>query len=167
MHREWASEDLIASWTLVGGDWELVANKTGATRLGFSLLLKFFELEARFPHDVSEVPGSAVDYVAEQVKVDSAEFARYDWNGRAIERYWMQIRGAFGFRMFTRADEDKRMRSAACGCHQSCSWTLRRSSSRPGVPTRARSYPVGIWGWGTSARKVTLKPTDGNWLCSR
>lgn len=28
-------------------DWRLVGNKSGATRLGFSLLLKFFELEGR------------------------------------------------------------------------------------------------------------------------
>ena len=37
----------MANWTLVDGDWDLVANKRGATRLGFSLLLKFFELECR------------------------------------------------------------------------------------------------------------------------
>jgi hypothetical protein len=30
-------------------DWRLVGNKTGSTRLGFALLLKFFEIEARFP----------------------------------------------------------------------------------------------------------------------
>lgn len=36
-------------------DWDLVANKSGATRLGFGLLLKFFELEARFPRDRSEL----------------------------------------------------------------------------------------------------------------
>jgi hypothetical protein len=47
--REWSSEDLVGSWTLVGDDWGLVGNKTGPTRLGFALLLKFFELEARFP----------------------------------------------------------------------------------------------------------------------
>ena len=41
---------------LVGQDWELVANKSGATRLGFALLLKFFELEARFPRGPEEVP---------------------------------------------------------------------------------------------------------------
>jgi hypothetical protein len=34
---------------LVEADWELVANKRGATRWSFALLLKFFELEARFP----------------------------------------------------------------------------------------------------------------------
>lgn len=49
MRRGWEPEELIAAWTLLGGDWELVGNKTGATRLGFSLLLKFFEQEGRFP----------------------------------------------------------------------------------------------------------------------
>jgi len=53
---EWEPEELIACWTLVEADQELVANKSGATRLGFALLLKFFELEARFPRDVSELP---------------------------------------------------------------------------------------------------------------
>lgn len=45
----WEPEAPIAAWTLLDGDWELVGNKTGATRLGFGLLLKFFELEGRFP----------------------------------------------------------------------------------------------------------------------
>lgn len=47
-------------------DQELVANKSGATRLGFALLLKFFELEARFPRDVSELPwrGSRTGWIA-------------------------------------------------------------------------------------------------------
>lgn len=46
MRREWDPADLIASWTLVEPDWDLVANKTGATRLGFSVSLKFFEIGA-------------------------------------------------------------------------------------------------------------------------
>ena len=45
MCREWSLEELIESWTLVGQDWTLVGNKTGATRLGFALLLKFFEID--------------------------------------------------------------------------------------------------------------------------
>ncbi|GAA3073476.1 hypothetical protein GCM10017600_25890 [Streptosporangium carneum] len=47
-----------------------MANKAGATRLGFSLLPKFFELEARFPRHAGELPKAAVDYVAGQVKVE-------------------------------------------------------------------------------------------------
>ena len=46
---EWSAQDLVASWTLVG-------NKTGATRLGFAVLLKFFEIAARFPSVAGEVP---------------------------------------------------------------------------------------------------------------
>jgi hypothetical protein len=70
MRREWEPEELIASWTLLDDDWRLVGNKTGATRLRFSLILKFFAIEARFPRHVGEVPRAAVDYVAGQVKVD-------------------------------------------------------------------------------------------------
>ncbi len=50
MRREWEPEDLVACWTLLDAVWRMVGNKTGATRLGFALLSKFFEIEARFPH---------------------------------------------------------------------------------------------------------------------
>jgi len=56
MRREWSAEELIACWTLVDEDWGLLANKTGATRLGLGVLLKYFELEARFPRHAGEVP---------------------------------------------------------------------------------------------------------------
>jgi hypothetical protein len=44
MRRDWAPEDLVGVWTLVEGDWRLLGNKTGATQLGFALLLKLSEL---------------------------------------------------------------------------------------------------------------------------
>ncbi|MFF8445844.1 hypothetical protein ACF07U_33835 [Streptomyces californicus] len=49
MRQEWSPEDVVTCWTLVDGDGDLVADKTGPTRLGFCLMLKFFELEGRFP----------------------------------------------------------------------------------------------------------------------
>ncbi|WP_139277913.1 DUF4158 domain-containing protein [Rhodococcus marinonascens] len=88
--QEWSTEDLIGSWTLVGGDWRLVGNKSGATRLGFSLLLKFFELEARFPIGPEELPAAAVAYMAEQVKIDPALLDFYRWTGRTIEYHRAQ-----------------------------------------------------------------------------
>nr|WP_199840454.1 DUF4158 domain-containing protein [Streptomyces sp. AS58] len=97
----------MASWTLVDGDWDLVANKTGATRLGFSLLLKFFELEGRFPDLLEEVPQSAVEYAAGLVKVSAAEFAKYDLTSRSATNHRKQIREALKFRPATRADEEK------------------------------------------------------------
>ena len=76
MRQEWSPEDVVACWTLVDGDWDLVANKTGTTRLGYSLLLKFFEMEGRFPDLLEEVPQAAVEYVAGLVKVPAADFAK-------------------------------------------------------------------------------------------
>ncbi len=75
MRREWTPENLIASWTLVEDDWRLVGNKTGATRLGFALLLKFFELEGRFPRHAGKLPRQAVDYLAQQLRVAPDLFA--------------------------------------------------------------------------------------------
>src|SRR5664280_2459104 len=85
MRREWEPEDLLACWTLMDPDRQLLANKAGATRLGFAVLLKFFELEARFPRHGGEVPPVAVAYLAQQVGVEAAEFTRYGWSGRAVK----------------------------------------------------------------------------------
>jgi hypothetical protein len=106
VRQEWSPEELLASWTLVDGDWDLVANKSGATRLGFSLLLKFFELEGRFPDLLEEVPQAAVEYVAVLVKVPSGDFEKYTLVGRTAEYHRKQIREALGFRPATLADEE-------------------------------------------------------------
>ena len=106
MRRDWEPEDLVACWTLVDADWRLVANKSGATRLGFALLLKFFEQEARFPRHIGELPPAAVDYIGAQTKVDPGQLAKYDWSGRTIKYHRGQIRDALGFREAARADEE-------------------------------------------------------------
>jgi hypothetical protein len=104
--REWTTDELIASWTLVDSDWRLLGNKSGATRLGFALLLKFFELEARFPRCAEEVPEAAVEYVAELVGVDPSLFGKYGFSGRTIEYHRAQIRRSFGFREARVEDEE-------------------------------------------------------------
>jgi hypothetical protein len=107
VRQEWSPEELLASWTLVEGDWELLANKSGPTRLGFALLLKFFELEGRFPDLLEEVPHAAVEYVAGLVKVPAEAFAKYSLTGRTAEYHRAQVREALGFRPATRADEKR------------------------------------------------------------
>ena len=52
------------------------------TRLDFALLLKFFELEGRFPAYPEEIPAVAVEYVAGLVKVDPALFTKYSWSAQ-------------------------------------------------------------------------------------
>ena len=110
MREHWELEDLIASWTLDEDDWLLLANKTGATRLGFALLLKFFDLEGRFPADAGELPAAVVNYVARQVEVAPGELGGYGWAGRTIEYHRAQIRADRGFREATGADEQRMIR---------------------------------------------------------
>lgn len=81
-------------------DWELVANKTGAPRLGFSVMLKFFEIDGRFPEYGAEVPEQAVTYLAEQVRVDPALFAKYEFSSRTAKYHRPHIRQELGFREY-------------------------------------------------------------------
>ncbi|MGI5341902.1 DUF4158 domain-containing protein [Streptomyces sp. CA-181903] len=107
MRQEWEPEDLIEVWTLLEDDMKRVRNKSGATRLGFALLLKFFEVEARFPESAKEMPTAAVEYVAQQVKVPAQAWASYDWQGDRIKRHRKEIREAYGFRANTEEDQER------------------------------------------------------------
>src|SRR4030081_3575649 len=65
--RQWTRDDLADHWTLAPKEPELLANKTGATRLGFAVLLKAFTLDGRFPHQKHDIPGVVIVHVANQV----------------------------------------------------------------------------------------------------
>jgi hypothetical protein len=71
MKREWTDLE-FADWTLLRSEAALLANKTGPTRLGFAVLLKF-QYAARFPLSMQEVPTTAVGYIAGQVGVPAEE----------------------------------------------------------------------------------------------
>jgi hypothetical protein len=93
-------------WTLDEQELALLANKSGATRLGFGLMLKYFELEARFPRR-EDIPRAAVEFMAGQVKVDAALFAFYDFTSRTAVNHRTQIREYHQFQEPTVGDEDK------------------------------------------------------------
>jgi TnpA family transposase len=72
MKQHWGTDELVEHWTLLPRETELLTNKTGATRLGFAMLLKFFQLEAYFPQHASAVPTVAVEFIAKQVHMRDA-----------------------------------------------------------------------------------------------
>ena len=94
-------DELIEHWTLVGDELGQVAGKRGATRLGFSLLLKFYARHGRFPRGRGELPDEVVAYVARQVGVPSSDLGFYEWDGRAVEYHRAQVRKFLGFRECT------------------------------------------------------------------
>jgi hypothetical protein len=128
VRAEWELDELIGAWTPVEDDWKLIGNKTGATRLGFTVLLKFYVIEGRSPAYPEEVPPATVEYVASLVKVDAALFAKYSWRGRTIEYHRAQIRTVFGTRAAIEADEEALARWLADN-RRSFSHALRASRS--------------------------------------
>ncbi|MBW4430957.1 MAG: DUF4158 domain-containing protein [Pelatocladus maniniholoensis HA4357-MV3] len=72
MKRHWEVDELIEHWTLLPNEITMLANKTGANRLGFAVLLKFFQYETKFPSSHSDIPSTVVDYIAKQVGADIA-----------------------------------------------------------------------------------------------
>jgi hypothetical protein len=104
MKRQWDIEDLIEHFTLVPDELESLANKSGATRLGFAVLLKCFQYEGRFLSGKHEVPRAIVDYVAHQLKLEPALWSQYAWEGRTSAEHRAQIRSLLEFREATTAD---------------------------------------------------------------
>ena len=107
MKRLWDDDELTAEWMLEPSDQSLLANKTGATRLGFAALLTFFRHEGRFPAGKHELPATVVAHLARQVGVPAEAYVAYDWRGRTIKYHCVQIRTALGFRETSVADSDK------------------------------------------------------------
>ncbi len=139
VRREWDPEDLIACWTLVDGDRGLVGNKRGPTRLGFALMLKFFELEARFPRHAGELPPAAAEYVASQVGIGPEALAGYRFSGRTFEYHRVQVRAHFGFREATVSDEEA---LSAWLSEEVCPVELREERLREALLARCRAEKI-------------------------
>jgi hypothetical protein len=106
MKRTWTPEELLEHFTLLPDELVAIGNKSGATRLGFAVLLKCLQYEDRFPRSRVEVALDVVRFLAVQVGVDAALFAQYAWEGRTIEAHRAQIRGMTKLREFRHADEE-------------------------------------------------------------
>lgn len=106
MKQRWTEEDLVACWLLLPAERKIIENKRGVTRLGFALLLKFFQLKGRFPSGPQEIPSDTVQFVAQQVGVDPSIWQDYPWQGRSVEYHRASIRQHLGFRKATVADTD-------------------------------------------------------------
>lgn len=107
LKRHWELEELIEYFTFLPNEYLELGNKSKETRLGFAVLFKFFQFEARFPTHKNELPKEVVTYIAKQLKLEPSLFNIYDWNGRTIKYHRAQIRDFFGFREATVEDHEK------------------------------------------------------------
>src|SRR5437762_799680 len=98
MARNLGLDAVVDHFTLVGDEVDQLRNKTGATRLGFALTLKFLLWRGRFPRGRHELPDDAVAHVARQVGVPVDELGGYDSASRTAQRHRSEIRRYTGFR---------------------------------------------------------------------
>ncbi len=105
--QHWEEEELIENWTLVPQELKLVRNKLGGNQIGFALLLKHFQLFARFPDSQSSIPQTIISYIAHQINVSESLYSNYDWQGRSAKGHRVEIRRLFNFRVATVADSEQ------------------------------------------------------------
>src|SRR5207302_8390084 len=98
MKQRWTVEELDEQWSLNERERQLVGNKTGPTRLGFTALLKYCQHEGRFPQGEADIPDAVIAHLARLVEVPAEALRKYEWSGRTIEYHRAQIRSFLGFR---------------------------------------------------------------------
>jgi hypothetical protein len=92
MKRYWSSQEHRESWSLSVEERSLLAKKTPRNRLGFAVLLKFFQLGSRFPRDRREVSRTAVEDLSQPLDVSPAQFDVCDWHRRTEKAQRRAIR---------------------------------------------------------------------------
>ncbi|XGV94351.1 MAG: DUF4158 domain-containing protein (plasmid) [Leptolyngbya sp. BL-A-14] len=107
MKRKWDNDELIEHWSIDVEERAIIGQKKGANRLGFALLLKFFQLEGRFPEKKNETPRVVQFFVAEQLGIPASLYQEYKWQGRSLKYHRAEIRELCGFRPIRLADFDE------------------------------------------------------------
>ncbi|WP_116209276.1 DUF4158 domain-containing protein [Streptomyces olivoreticuli] len=96
MGRDLGLDAVVEHFTLNVDELDWLRNKSGATRLGFAVQLKFLPFRCRFPKTRIELPADAVAHAANQVGVPTADMALYDFTSRTAKRHRSEIRELTG-----------------------------------------------------------------------
>jgi hypothetical protein len=105
MKKQWELDELIGHFTLIEPEKQLIENKYSNSKLGFAVLMKFFQHEARFPAKTSDIPKVMIHFIAKQLKIPSELFDQYSWSSRTLTNHRNEIRKLYGFREGTLQDE--------------------------------------------------------------
>ena len=106
MRQYFTPQELVDHFTLLPHEHDLLANKSGINRLGFVVLLKYFQWEGRFPEHWQEVPSILVQHMAATLNIPADGIHQYELEGRTARYHKEQIRQWVGFRPGTTADAD-------------------------------------------------------------
>ena len=104
MKQHWSLPELEECWSLTATEVALLSGRTAVNRLGFTALLKFFQLEGSFPAAYTDIPRQALEHLAGEldIPISVIETARY--SERLLKSYRPEIRSFLGFRPTSNRD---------------------------------------------------------------
>ncbi|MGS0741780.1 Tn3 family transposase [Glaciimonas sp. GG7] len=105
MKWQWSEDELHTHWFLSLAERDLFSRKTKHGRLGFAILLKFFQSQGHFPEHRHAIPGTVVCYLSEQIGVTVDSLDRYDWTGRSCKRDRAEVLAFLGIRRHVQKDK--------------------------------------------------------------
>src|SRR4051794_32830685 len=87
MQRLWSADELGECWTLGPEELKLLAELTGAGKLGLAVQLAYWRQHGRFPNEEAELAPAVVGHLAAQVGVEADALDGYNWTGRTGRRH--------------------------------------------------------------------------------
>src|SRR3954469_14949564 len=87
MQGLWSADELGEHWTLGPEELKLLAELTGAGKLGLAAQLAYWRQHGRFPNEEAELAPAVVGHLAAQVGVEADALEGYDWTGRTGHRH--------------------------------------------------------------------------------
>jgi hypothetical protein len=98
MKWHWQAEELYEHWSLTADELRLVSESTSygrrrsrRDRLGFAIMLKWFQFHGRFPSAIKEIPSDIVQFISNQIDAFRSDINQFHWDGRTAERHREEI----------------------------------------------------------------------------
>ncbi len=104
MKKEWTIDEEIEAFILSDREMAFVTTKYRATRIGFAVMLKYFQLEHQFPVEKKDVPPDMPSFIAKQLQLSLDAYITYQLDSKTAYRQRQEILQFCGFREENEAD---------------------------------------------------------------
>ena len=105
MRQQLTDKEIIENFSIKEGEEKFLKNKPKENKVVLLSLLKYYELNGKFPPNIHSVPKDAVEYICTQLSVNSDKYYNNYWAPRTIKRYRVLIRSYLNFRKWTENDK--------------------------------------------------------------
>lgn len=94
-------------WALTAQELDLAHGRSDESRLGFCVLLKYFQQNHRFPSLDADLPNEALKEISAQLGIPAMGIDSYLRSGNLPKKHRSAIRAYMGFRLGTNADAEQ------------------------------------------------------------